>query len=260
MSNASLKIPKDYRELVVDLENNGFTFVRRTNHAFLYRDKFNVTIGIPTSPGDWRGLRNTRAELRRALAQREVLIQEKYIDPLIDRLTRERIPNRMAPTVILDMIERELELEAEKTKPPLALPAPTFIHVPEEEPVVYIQEDERECSKCHTVHPLERFNPNKDGSRQWTCKNCVTDKRLLTLHHKREAKKEAPVMADIYKGPVTVPTATQPSFGSAVFTAPTPPVDALSPEAMALRILKSRHKAEYDQLLIDQMAALGYDE
>lgn len=58
---------KDVTKLITQLSRQEGITVRRTrkNHYRVYRDGLLIA-GIPGTPSDWRSLRNTKAQLRRA--------------------------------------------------------------------------------------------------------------------------------------------------------------------------------------------------
>lgn len=59
-------VPKDLKKPVKIAVEHHWRLERRKKHAWLWAPDGKTTISIPSSPSDFRGIKNTLAELRRA--------------------------------------------------------------------------------------------------------------------------------------------------------------------------------------------------
>lgn len=63
------RVPKDLRRAVRAALDAGWVIRPGTRHAVLLSPDGRTTVGVPSSPSDWRSIRNTLAELRRGGVQ-----------------------------------------------------------------------------------------------------------------------------------------------------------------------------------------------
>lgn len=213
----------EWRDLIRDMEDNGWTQIRHTKHQHLYSDRDGVVLGVPTSPSDYRSLANSRADFRRALRAR----------------TEQGVP--MESTVV----------SIGATPPTLMNGAsvPVVVKHDDGSEMAAKFEAGRKCKKCLQLRPLSEFRKTPRGDSFLKCKKCVAEATRETWRQKTARTPEA---SGTYLTPdlriAVKPDEPKPQAAS-----------DLTPEAMATRLLVRRHQAEYDTLLTEMMTALGWD-
>lgn len=212
----------DHRAVIDELEARGFQFLRTTKHQHLYVGPGGDRIGVPTTPGDHRSYRNTIADIRRTLQR---------------PLAPQTIPDKDKPVTIPD-------------------PTPTIASA-----------HQKTCKVCGNTLPEEMFQRSylptvAPGTRLNTCMGCVAARHSATKTaralEKAAAKPDPTALAPIPPGRARFRKLETMSAPSPASTTPARATD--SPEEMALRVLKARHAGEYDAILVDMMAALGWNQ
>lgn len=254
----------DRAQLIRELQENGFHFVRTSKHASIFRDSYGESIGIANTPSDWRNTANTRALIKAAVAKRPLSppepIEESKMPSSQDYVIVPKNPLQPVPQDHLDV------------KPDPAVVA-----------------GRKQCKVCKEFKTLDRYSlagPTRSPLK--TCKNCISETSISSRKRNEAArtlvKMEAQV-ADIKQATEDVSqvhpmmretsestfkdeanAATPVVFRLAENPTPRPPkrrpnvIETREPERMATRVLVSRHKEEYDLILTDMLTALGWGE
>lgn len=253
-------------QLIKELTDSGFRFHRTAKHSSLFKDEHGLVIGLSHTPSDYRNAATVRAEIKRALANRPPSPPE----PIKESKT---------------MAENYIVVPKRPT---------TSWTGPQDHPDVKPQDPaivagRKQCKVCREFFPVESYRlAGPTRSPVSTCNGCSArrsaDSRMASRRENaaKEAQRltaasrkvsESTALAAQFKDErlkdeanSAVPIAfTQPTIFPTTAVAPPKERKATTrlpaePEMMAQRVLISRHKEEYDAILTDMLAALGWDK
>lgn len=262
-------------ELRCEAEDLGFAMVRRTKHQWLYKDAHGSRVGIATTSSSPSAYRNTLAALRRAVALRDAQAPKHLtINPKPRPVSGDQSmsaahnvqpsgqtkvctkcgvqkPEEAFPVNHLPNVPKgtrysfcsTCRVKRKVPKAPKVADAPakpsTPLVQPVQSPAITARLSRREEAKAK----LATAFPEDEIAKAVAVEKAADDK------FKDDANRALP------KTKVNLPKAlkAQPS------TLPEGLPNNKEPEQMAMRVLIRRYQAEYDQLLLDMMTALGWD-
>jgi len=279
----------DRAQLIKELNDAGFHFHRTGKHTSVFRDAYGESIGIAHTPSDWRVLANQRALIKKAVAKRppaptepikektnvasnQDLIWTPPKQPGQDYVIAPSFPAPAAPpriepkdpAIVADRKQCKVCKEF-KTLDNYRLAGPTRTPL-------------KTCHTCCTKAAWVTRRKNKEAKVLVEMKaqayDIGVDMAAVSSAHliswgTTEAQFEDEANAATPELP-RVPPIKNPDFHvSQRGPGPTPRPPARTrpnvieqgeAETMAQRALVRRHRAEYDLILEDMMAALGWDK